>query len=163
MAKRGRPKVERRAIDLGTPEIRARRMLAVGPRRQGWPEPNVADAEHALGILLWRGELAPTYDASKRMYDAGVMFTGWWMLCNPKSHPGNTLRGLMPGSVSDPDTDEARYNLTDASRYLAKERQVLDAVINACVYNRVQLKRLAKLRTGLCRLAEWREAQRKAA
>lgn len=161
--RRGRPKLNRPAIDLGTPELRAKRERAVGPKRQGWPEPNVADGEHALGILLWRGELAPTYEMSKRMYDAGIMFAGWWMLCNPKSHPGNTLRGLLPGSVSEGDTDEARANLTTASRVLGKERAVLDAVINCVVYQRVMPRKLAHLRTGLCRLMQWRDEQRRAA
>lgn len=156
--RRGRPRVDRPKFDTGTPELRAKREFAVGPRRQGWPEPNVADAEHALGVLLWRGELAPTYEISKRMYDAGIMFAGWWMLCNPKSHPGNALRGLMPGSVSDPDVDEARACLTTASKVLAKERAVLDAVINAAVFNRVLPRKISKLRTGLCRLIQWRNS-----
>ncbi len=163
MNRRGRPRLDRPKFDTGTPELRAKREFAVGPKRPGWPEPNVADAEHALGVLLWRGELAPTYELSKRMYDAGIMFAGWWLLCNPKSHPGNTLRGLMPGGGTDPDIEEARRSLTEASRFISKERAVLDAVINVCVYNRVLPRKMGHLRAGLCRLIEWRDNQRRAA
>lgn len=168
MAKRGRPRLNRPAIDHGTPELQAKRLFAIGPRRKDpagnlWPEPDLTHSENALGVLLWRGELAPTYELAKRMYDAGIMFAGWWTLCNPKTHPGNALRGLMPGASSDPEIDEARANLTAASRYLGKERAVLDAVINAAVFSRVLPRKMPKLRAGLCRLIEWREAQRKAA
>lgn len=158
---RGRPRQDRPKFDTGTPELRARREFIVGPRRENWPEPNVADGEHALGFLLWRGALAPTYEMSKRMYDAGIMFAGWWLLCNPKTHPGNALRGLMPGGVSDPDIEHARKCLTEASQHISKNPAVLDTVIEVCVYSRIPARSVAYLRTGLCRLMEWREDQRR--
>lgn len=158
--RRGRPKLNRPAIDLGTPELQARRQFAVGPRRKSpngewWPEPDVKDAEHALGVLLWRGELAPEYNLAKRMYDAGVTFAGWWRVCYPKASPTGTLGALMPGSTSTPDQEEARESLTLASKHLSKSRAVLDAVINAVVYGDIQPRKYGHLRTGLCRLIEW--------
>jgi len=162
--RRGRPRSDRPVIDLGTPELRAKRQFALGPQRRGWPEPLLNDAEHALGIMLWRGDLAPEYEASKRMYDAGIMFAGWWRVVYPKTSPTGTLGSLQPGSSGDPDIEHARACLTSASLYLAnKSRSILDAVINAVVYNGIQPRKVQHLRTGLCRLIEWRRAQRKAA
>lgn len=161
-ARKGRPRISRPAIDRGTPELQAKRQFAIGPKRPGWPEPNVSDAEHALGVLLWRGTLAPTFELSKRMYDAGIQFASWWKLVYPKCTPTGTLGALQPGSSSDPDVEEARRLLTEASQFLKKERAILDAVINTVVYDRIQPKKYASLRTGLCRLIEWQKKQRRA-
>ena len=158
--RRGRPRVDRPKIDLGTPELQARRQFAVGPRRKNpdgelWPEPDVKDAEHALGVLLWRGELDTNYDTAKRMYDAGVAFAGWWRVCYPKASPTGTLGALMPGSSATPDLDDAREHLRLASRHLSKSRCVLDAVINAVVYGLIQPRKYGHLRFGLTKLIEW--------
>lgn len=164
MARRGRPRTDRPRLDHGTPELRAKRLFAIGPERPGWPKPNPEDGESALGVLLWRGSLAPTYEMSKRMYDAGVAFAGKWILVYPKSFPGNTLRGLQPGSTSAADVDEARRVLTEMSKELNKYgRGVFDAVVNCCVYNSIQPRKFEKLRTGLCRLIEWNNSARRAA
>ena len=40
---------------------------------------------------------------------------------------------------------------------------VYDAVVNTCVYQRLNYDKLAKLRAGLCRLILWHRAQREAA
>lgn len=160
----GRRKTEKSQFDLGTDELRKRRLEALGPQREGWPEADMTAAESALGCLLWQASLHERYDQAKRMHDAGVMFASWWILVYPKCHAQGTLGQFQPkGPSSDIDTTEAEANLRSASLYLGKERAVLDAVINTCVYQRINYKRLDKLRTGLCRLMEWAKVQRRAA
>lgn len=162
--RRGYKAEDRPKYDLGTPELRLKRLAALGPQRQGWPAPDLAYAESPLGCLLWQGYLHPEYDQAKRMYDAGVMFAGWWTLVHPKSHAQGTLGQFQPKtSGEDIDTTAAEHNLRDASEFLKKERAVYDAVVNTCVYQRLNHDKLAKLRTGLCRLMEWQRAQREAA
>ena len=134
--------------DHGTPELRARRLAALGPRRKGWPEPDPAAAESALGVLLWQGYLHPDWETAKRMHDAGVQFAGWWLLVHPNTLQG-TLGRFVAGGSAEVDTDTAERNLRASERLMARERQVLDAVINAAVYQRVSVRRLDKLRIGL--------------
>ena len=57
MPKRGRPRINRPRVDLGTPELRAKRQAVVGPPRAGWPAPDVNAGESVLGALLWQGFL----------------------------------------------------------------------------------------------------------
>lgn len=160
-----RPKnVDRPKFDLGTPELRLKRLQALGPQREGWPAPDLAYAESPLGCLLCQGCLHPEYDRAKRMYDAGVMFAGWWTLVHPKSHAQGTLGQFQPKTASEEvDTQAAELNLAAASEFLKKERAVFDEVVNTCVYQRLNYDRIVKLRAGLCRLIEWQGAQRKAA
>lgn len=156
--------VDRPKFDLGTPELRKKRMQALGPQREGWPETDLAYAESPLGCLLWQGALSASYDHAKRMYDAGIAFVGWWTLVHPKSHAQGTLGQFLPKSSGDEiDTAEAERNLKAASELLKKERQVYDAVVNTCVYQRLNYDTVEKLRTGLCRLMEWQRAERRAA
>ncbi len=112
-----------------------------------------------LGVLLWQGYLHGDYTQAKRMHDAGIMFAGWWVLVHPKTFTQGTLGRFMPGASTAVDTEAAEANLKSASAYLAKERAVLDAVIIAAVYQRLNLRHMEKLRTGLCRLMEWKRAQ----
>lgn len=162
--RRGFPKEDRPKYDLGTNELRAKRLAALGPQRVGWPLPDLAYAESPLGCLLWQGYLHPEYEQSKRMYEAGVMFAGWWTIVHPKSHAQGTLGQFQPKESGELiDTTEAELNLKEASEFLKKERAVYDAVVNTCVYHRLNYDRLSKLRTGLCRLMEWRNSQREAA
>lgn len=159
LGNRGRPRLNRPAIDLGTPELRARRMMAIGPKRVGWPEPDPTDGERLLGLLLWRGYLAPDYEQSKRMYDAGIQFAGWWRVVHPKTTPTGTLGALQPGRGEEPDVQEARDNLTAASAYLlAKSRKCYDVLVNAVIYDGMNAKNIEHLRTALCRLMEWRKS-----
>ena len=142
--------------DHGTPELRAKRMRLIGPQRPNWPAPDPAAAESALGVLLWQGYLHPDYDAAKRMHDAGIAFAGWWRLVHPKDSPQGPLGRLQEGSgVAVVDTLAAENSLRLARAVLARERQVLDAVINCAVYQRVNLRVLDKLRLGLGWLATW--------
>lgn len=162
----GRPKENRPKYDLGTPELQMKRLAALGPQRQGWPAPDLAYAESPLGAMLWQGFLHPEYETSKRMYDAGIAFAGWWTLVHPKSHAQGTLGQFQPkGSTEEIDTAEAESNLAAASAHLKKERAVYDAVVNTCVYNRLNYdpRAIEKLRTGLCRLVVWGRVQRRAA
>ena len=161
MAKRGRPKIKRPDVDLGTPELQMKRSAVLGcaPPRAGWPAPDPAAAENALGVLLWQGFLHSEYLQAKRMHDAGVMFAGWWVLVHPKTFTQGTLGRFQPGGSSGVDTDDAEHNLKSASAFLAKDRVVLDVVIDACVYQRINLRQLEKLRAGLCRLVEWKRAR----
>ncbi len=46
---------------------------------------------------------------------------------------------------------------------VAKDRATLDAVINTCVYQRINLRQIEKLRSGLCRLVEWQKSRAKGA
>lgn len=159
--KSGRPREGRPAIDLGTPESRLKRIAALGPQRQGWPQPDLAYAESPLGAHLWQGHLHPEYDRSKRMYDAGIMFAGWWVLVHPKIFAQGTLGQFQPkGSTEEIDTQEAEANLASASLFLKKERAVYDAVVNVCIYQRLNYDptAMAKLRAGLCRLIEWQRS-----
>jgi len=149
---------------MGTPELRIKRLAALGPQRQGWPAPDLSYSESALGCLLWQGYLHPDYSHAKAMHDVGVQFAGWMILVHPKLHAQGTLGQFQPKEGSEEiDTTEAEANLRDASEYLKKERAVYDAVVNTCVYNRINHDKVSKLRTGLCRLMEWHKAQRKAA
>ena len=160
-AKRGRPKDNRPKVDLGTPELRATRLKALGRPRAGWPTPEPGAAESALGRLLWQGFLHGEYEQAKRMHDAGVTFCGWWVLVYPKTFTQGTLGRFQPGGSTLVDSDTAEANLKSASAFLAKERSVLDAVINTAVYQRVNTRELEKLRTGLCRLMEWQRRGRR--
>ena len=159
----GRRKSEKPRVDYGTPEAIRRRVEAIGARRVGWPQPDLTNASTALGVLLWQGYLHERYDQAKRMHDAGVMFCGWWLLVYPKTFEHGTLAQLQPGMAGNVDTAEAEAHLTSTRAVLGKERAVLDEVINTCVYSRMNYRRLDKLRTGLCRLVEWQNAQRRAA
>lgn len=161
--RRGFPKREKAAADLGTPETRLKRLMALGSQRPNWPAPNPADASTALGILLWQGFLHGEYEQAKRMHDAGVTFASWWVAVHPKTFVQGTLGQFQPGGNVAVDSDEAETNLKAASSFIGKDRQVLDAVINTAVYQRCDLRRMEKLRTGLCRLIEWQREQRRAA
>lgn len=159
MAKRGRPKIDRPQVDLGTPELQRRRAALLGAPRLNWPAPDSSAVENALGVLLWQGVLHEDYNQAKKMHDAGVMFAGWWVLVYPKTFTQGTLGRLQPGGSTEVDVEEAVVNLRSAQAYLAKERRVLDAVINAAVFQRINLREMQKLRTGLCRLVEWKREQ----
>lgn len=159
--KTGRPKENRPRFDLGTPELQLKRLAALGPQRAGWPQPDLAYAESPLGAHLWQGHLHADYERAKRLYDAGIMFAGWWVLVHPKTHAQGTLGQFQPkGSTAEIDTREAESNLTSASLFLKHERAVYDAVVNVCVYQRLNYDptAMAKLRTGLCRLVEWQRS-----
>ncbi len=159
--KRGRPKTKTPGLDLGTPELRKKRLAAVGAPRPNWPPPDPAAAENTLGRLLWHGYLHGDYEQAKRMHDAGVAFCGWWVLVYPKTFALGTLGRFAAGGSTVVDVEAAEANLKAACAYIGKERAVLDAVINACVYQRVNLRHMEKLRAGLCRLIEWRERGRR--
>ena len=138
-----------------------KRLAALGAPRPNWPAPDPNAAENVLGILLWQGFLHGTYEQSKRMHDAGVAFCGWWVLVHPKTYTQGTLGRFAAGGSTVVDAEAAEANLKSASAYIGKERAVLDAVINTCVYQRVNLRNTEKLRTGLCRLVEWRKQGRR--
>lgn len=155
--RRGFPKREKPKFDLGTPELIAKRLRALGSRREGWPEPNAADAESALGVLMWQGQLHDRYNQAKRLHDAGVTFAGWWTLVHPKSHAQGTLGQFMPkGATEEVDTGEAEALLRAASEELKKVGQrVLHAVINVAVYQNMENRGRDKLKAGLNKLADW--------
>jgi hypothetical protein len=90
------------------------------------------------------------------------MFAGWWVLVYPKTFTQGTLGRLQPGGTTEVDVEQAKGNLRSAQAYLGKERQVLDAVINTAVFQRINLREMQKLRTGLCRLVEWKREQGRA-
>jgi hypothetical protein len=162
MAKRGRPRKTRPDVDLGTPELQMKRLAALqseGPRRPNWPKIDTNAAESALGVLLWQGFLHDEYTKAKRMHDAGITFAGWWVLVHPKTFMQGTLGRFQPGGSSNADHEEAEANLKAASSFLARDRAVLDAVVNTAVYQRINLRQMEKLRTGLCRLMEWKRTQ----
>lgn len=168
--RRGFVKRDPAGPDLGTPEARAKRMQALGPRRiepdgkTPWPEPDLNHAESLLGRLLWHGTLSDTYGQARRMYEMGVTLCGWWLLVYPKTNTQGTLGQFRPGGSTEVDTDAARANL-DLAREACKDRSVYDAVVNVCVFGRYDYRRLEKLRTGLCRLINWQRdvAREKAA
>lgn len=162
-SRRGRPRSERPAVDLGTPELRARRRARMPTQRPNWPEPDTNATENALGILLWQGILHSDYTAAKRMHDAGITFCGWWVLVHPATFLKGSLAHIVLGTLSDIDTAAAEARLKSAAMYLAKDRAVLDAVINTCVYQRINMRQIEKLRAGLCRLVEWQRAREKRA
>lgn len=154
--RRGFAKREKPKFDLGTPELIARRLAALGPQREGWPQPDLTASESALGVLMWQGHLDIKYDRAKRLHDAGVTFAGWWTLVHPKSHAQGTLGQFQPKASSDPiDTAEAEAYLRGASDFLKKESRILHSVINAAVYQNVDHRRLDKLRRGLSRLIDY--------
>jgi hypothetical protein len=128
-----------------------------GTPRPHWPTPDPTAAESALGVLLWQGFLDGDYLKAKRMHDAGVMFAGWWVLVHPKTFTQGTLGRFQPGQSGDADVEAAETNLKAVSATLAFDRAVLDAVINTAVYQRINLRQMDKLRTGLQRLVEWRQ------
>jgi hypothetical protein len=161
VGKRGRPKASRPSVDLGTPELQMKRLRLLGAPRPHWPAPDAAATENALGVLLWQGILHSEYEHAKRMHDAGVMFCGWWVLVYPKTFTQGTLGRFQPGGSSLVDVETAESNLKSASAFLGKERAVLDAVINTCVYQRINLRQMEKLRAGLCRLMEWQRRARR--
>lgn len=162
MKKRGRPRKSQPTVDLGTPELQAKRMTALGASRPNWPRPNAADAESVLGVLLWQGFLHEGYEQAKRMHDAGLMFAGWWVLVHPKTFTQGTLGRFLPGGSSVVDVEQAEANLREASAYIGKDRAMLDNVINTCVYQRINLRQIEKLRAGLCMLMEWKRKKNRA-
>lgn len=170
MGKRGPKAQQRDRIDLGTPELRAKREAAIGPRRDKWPEPSISEGSYLLGALLWRGHLDAKYDQARKMHDAGIQFAGWWVLTHPKSFGTGTLSQFVPGQTSeltDAEAERIRYeaehNLANASMDLKKERAVYDAIVNVCIYQRFQPANLDKLRVGLHRLIERQKEMQKAA
>jgi hypothetical protein len=159
LGKRAAHKPEREATDLGTPELRKRRMEALGPQREGWPKPDLTDSVTALGMFLWQGFLHPNFDRAKKMHDAGVLFATWWTIVHPKTHTQGTLGQFSPkGAKVDIDPEEAEANLAAVSAFLGKETRVLHTVINVAVYQNPEHRRLDKLRAGLCRLIEWQRS-----
>jgi len=161
-ARRGRPKSTQPKVDLGTPELQMKRLAARGHQRPGWPAPDPAACENALGVLLWHGLLHADYAQAKRMHDAGVMFAGWWVVAHPGTFTQGTLGRLQPGGATAVDTAAAEANVKAAGAYLAKDRAQLDAVINTCVYQRISPRSMEKLRGGLCRLMAWRKGRGRA-
>jgi hypothetical protein len=154
--RRGFQKREKPFYDLGTPELRLKRIASLGPQRVKWPPPDQNAAESALGVFLWQGYLHSEYEQAKRMHDAGVTFASWWTLVHPKSHAQGTLGQFQPkGATEDVDTEEAEACLRAASAFLKKDNRVLHKVIDVCVYHNFEHRHLDKLRTGLCRLIEW--------
>ena len=153
--KHNQKREKRPAIDLGTPELRAKRIAAAGIRPAGWPTPDLAYTTTPLGQLLIHGALARSWEASKRLYDAGMAFAGWWVLVHPKSFPTGTLGALQPGIGTDVDTEEAQRLLRAAEQLLGRKRQTLDAVINTCVYQRYNPLTVRHLLRGLEALVEW--------
>lgn len=162
-SRRGRPRLERSRVDLGTPELRAKRLVRLGTPPAHWPAPDPNAAESALGVLLWQGFLHSNYDIAKRMHDVGVMFCGWWVLVHPTTFVKGSLAHIAPGMTTEIDTAAAEARLKSAGLFLAKDRAALDAVINTCVYQRINLRQIEKLRSGLCRLVEWQKSRVKGA
>jgi hypothetical protein len=155
--KRGRPRLNRPKVDEGTPELRARRAAVTRGAIEGAKDP--AYAEHPLGVLLMQGILSPEFKAGKALYDAGIYFASLWIAANPKAFPTGTLGRLQPGSSVEVAGDAADQ-LKALCAHLAKERAVYDAVVNTCVYRRLNLRNMEKLRTGLARVSSWRRLQR---
>jgi hypothetical protein len=165
--RRGRPRLNRPAIDLGTPELIRKRAEALGPQRPGWPTPDPNDASNTLGRLLWWGALHPQYDEARKMYEAGARFAWLWLVTYPKTNTIGTLARFVsqnPTEIDGADKDAAEIELRRTTSFIGKERQILDAVINTVIYGRICLRSIKKLRTGLCRLVEFqKDYQRRAA
>lgn len=160
---RGCKPKDRPVFDMGTPELRAKRLTALGPQRKDWPSPGRTDGSDLLSALMWQGYLHPEYDQAKRMHDAGVTFAGWWVLVNPKCHPTGTLGSLMPGGGAEVDAAEAEVYLKNATTMLKRERAVYDAVVNFVVYGRFNPSCVDKLRSGLCQIMAMPKELKKAA
>ncbi len=159
---RGRPRSNRPDVDLCTPELRAKRQAALGAPRPNWPAPDPNASESTLDILLWQGFLHGEYEQDKGMHDAGVSFCGWWVLVHPKTFTQGTLGRFAAGGSTVVDAEAAEANLKSTSAYLGNDRAVLYAVINTAVYQRVNLRQMEKLRTGLCRLIAWQKQGKRA-
>jgi len=153
----GRRKEVKPKFDLGTDELRAKRMMAVGAQRDGWPMPDPAGSVTALGVLMWQGQLSDHYDTAKKLHDAGVTFAGWWTVVHPKSHMQGTLGQFVEKeSLLPPDVELAETCLRAASEEIKKVGpRVLHAVINVAVYQSMENRARDKLRAGLIKLAQW--------
>jgi hypothetical protein len=154
MAKRGRPKSNRPDVDLGTPELIAKRA-----RLTRGADP--AYAEHPLGILYVRGYLSDDHEQSRRMYAAGMDFGLLWGRVFKPPFAQSLMAQFVPGAEGGAWDESA---LADAEARLKrivlflKERQVYDALVNAVVYRRTNPRTLDKLRTALCRLIDFAKA-----
>lgn len=143
----GRPKSNRPRVDEGTPELQRRRAAALSHAIKGAQDP--AYAEHPLGVLLMQGMLGTIFESAKPLYDAGISFASLWITANPKSFPTGTLGALQPGGSREP-VEGAEDALAIACARLVREgRAVYDTVVNTCVYRRINLRNMEKLRTGL--------------
>lgn len=154
MSKRGRPKASRPEVDLGTPELIAKRALMAGG---GDP----AYAEHPLGILYVRGYLSDEHEQSRRMYAAGMEFGLLWGRVFKPPFAQSLMSQFVPsgdgGVWDEADLADAEARLKRIVAFL-KERQIYDALVNAVIYRRTNPKTLDKLRTALCRLVQYGKA-----
>lgn len=151
-AKRGRPPQTRVTRDLGTPEVVAKRVMALGKLPQGWPDLPTSLAEHPLGVLMWRGELGVDYESAKRLYDAGMKFGALWGRVFPRPHALSVMASMVPsdggGEWSDTKLEQAEIWLRAVQAKLSS-RQTYDAVLNCVVFRRVDFKRLGRVKVGL--------------
>lgn len=154
MAKRGRPRKNQPDLDLGTPELVAKRRALAGGADHAY-------AEHPLGILYARGYLSDDHEQSRRMYAAGMDFGLLWGRVFKPPFAQSLMAQYMPGGESiawdEKALAEAEARLRRIVAFL-KERQVYDALVNAVIYRRVNPRSLDKLRTALCRLIQYDKA-----
>jgi hypothetical protein len=123
MAKRGRPKLNRPRVDLGTQELVAKRLM-VSPR-----DPTLStsplDSLKARGLISDEAHSAASYFAALRKIVFG------------KAHPQAVDLTAISGKPVEPDIGRAETFYRDACFAMrAQGRQALDAVENLVVHER---------------------------
>jgi hypothetical protein len=129
--KRGRPRVDRPATDLGTPELQARREALA---RGGDP----ALAEHALGIMLARALI------STEQYEAGCYYAALYARAveRPNLSVAALYRRLLGESGRGRDIEEADLEKTQMlyrkgkNSLIAAGRGIAAATENIAVFGR---------------------------
>lgn len=161
----GRPKSERPRVDLGTPELIAKREAVLGESPAGWPKLSVALAEHPLGVLMWRGQLDQKYDTARDMYWAGMRFGAIWGRVFKHPFAQSMMAHLLPsegGEWTEEKLADAESEL-NTIRAALNGRQAYDALVNCVIYRRINLQRIGRVRVALTTLMNMRPAQTKAA
>lgn len=133
--RRGRPPTNRPRFDVGTPELIAKRMAALGPQRydaKGKPiPPDDTLSTTPLDVLKARGII------SDEAHGAACYFAALRKMVFGKAHPGAIDLTAISGMPNEFDRADAESKYREACTWMKQQsRASLDAVENLVIHER---------------------------